>query len=88
MEDHAEDLAPAAEGMREVETSLPLSPAQLGVYFEHLRDRSGGKFNIGQVTRIAGDLDIEAFRAAAATVIKRTPGHCQSKLLERTDIAA
>ena len=73
MEDHAEGLAPAADGMREVETSLPLSPAQLGVYFEHLRDGSGRRFNIGQVTTIAGDLDIEAFRAAAAAVIERTP---------------
>ena len=73
MEDHAEHLAHAADGMREVETSLPLSPAQLGVYFEYIRDRSGHKFNIGQVTTIAGDLDIEKFRAAAATVIERTP---------------
>ena len=73
MEDHAEHLAHAADGMREVETSLPLSPAQLGVYFEHLRDGSGRRFNIGQVTNIAGNLDIEAFRAAAATVIERTP---------------
>jgi hypothetical protein len=73
MEDHAKGPTPVPEDIREVETSLPLSPAQLGVYFEHLRDMSGSRFNIGQVTTIAGDMDIEAFRAAAATVIERTP---------------
>lgn len=73
MEDHSEGLAPTSEGRRKVETSLPLSPAQLGVYFEHLRDASGSRFNIGQVTTVAGDLDIERFRAAAAAVIAQTP---------------
>ncbi|MFY9237888.1 MAG: condensation domain-containing protein, partial [Roseovarius sp.] len=55
------------------ERSLPLSPAQLGVYFEHLRDESGNRFNIGQVTTIAGDLDVAVFRRAAADVIAQTP---------------
>jgi hypothetical protein len=73
MEDFADPPAPAAESMRGLETSLPLSAAQLGVYFGHLRDQSGCRFNIGQVTTINGDLDIERLRAAAATVIAKTP---------------
>ena len=56
------------------ERSLPLSPAQLGVYFDHLRDEGGNRFNIGQVTTIAGDLDVAVFRRAAADVIAQTPG--------------
>ena len=55
------------------ERSLPLSPAQLGVYFDHLRDEGGNRFNIGQVTTIAGDLDVAVFRRAAADVIAQTP---------------
>ena len=51
---------------------IALSRAQLGVYFEHLRDETGRAFNIGQVTRIEGPLDIDRFRQAARSVIAST----------------
>jgi hypothetical protein len=51
---------------------LPLSPAQFGVYVEHLRDAKGCVFNIGQLTQIETPIDIERFRQAARCVIART----------------
>ena len=73
MQDHAQDATLELGDQHSGRTSLPLSPAQLGVYFAHLRDVAGGRFNIGQVTTIAGDLNIEVFRRAAAQVIAETP---------------
>ena len=49
----AQDAGSGLDGL-----SLPLSPAQLGVYFDHLNDATGIRYNIGQVTTIAGDLDV------------------------------
>ncbi|WP_173005854.1 non-ribosomal peptide synthetase [Labrenzia sp. THAF82] len=54
-------------------TRIPLSRAQAGVYFQHLRDATGRTFNIGQVTRIETPFDVEQFCAAARWVISRTP---------------
>lgn len=78
------------------ERSLPLSPAQLGVYFDHLRDEGGNRFNIGQVTTIAGDLDVAVFRRAAADVIAQTPalqmaivvedGEPRQRLVDRSSV--
>ncbi|MFT5364840.1 MAG: enterobactin synthetase component F, partial [Dinoroseobacter sp.] len=73
MEDHAQDTTFDPEDQHRGRTSPPLSPAQLGVYFEHFRDVAGGSLNIGQVTSIVGDLDIDVFRRAAAQVIAETP---------------
>ncbi|MDN2584310.1 condensation domain-containing protein, partial [Aquibium sp. ELW1220] len=53
--------------------ALPLSPAQLGIYFAHLRDPRGNRFNLAQVTTIDGDVDIALFRQAAADVVAATP---------------
>ncbi|MFC3969301.1 condensation domain-containing protein, partial [Rhizobium lemnae] len=53
--------------------SLPLSPAQLGVYFAHLRDETCCRYNIAQVTTIVGPFDVSLFRRAAADVIAATP---------------
>ena len=64
----AQDAASDLDGL-----SLPLSPAQLGVYFDHLNDATGIRYNIGQVTTIAGDLDVELFRSAAARLVAQTP---------------
>ena len=64
----AQDAASDLDGL-----SLPLSPAQLGVYFDHLNDATGIRYNLGQVTTIAGDLDVELFRSAAARLVAQTP---------------
>ena len=64
----AQDAASDLDGL-----SLPLSPAQLGVYFDHLNDTTGIRYNLGQVTTIAGDLDVELFRSAAARLVAQTP---------------
>ena len=51
---------------------LPLTPAQLGVYFDHLVDPSGHAYNIGQYVAIDGALDVETLRKAIALTVRST----------------
>ena len=53
-------------------TSLPLTPAQLGVYFNHLVDPSGHAYNIGQYVAMDCALDVETFRKAIALTVRCT----------------
>ena len=44
---------------------IPLSPAQLGVYFDQLQQENSSHYNIGQITTIDGQVDLQRFRAGA-----------------------
>ena len=48
---------------------IPLSPAQLGVYFDHLQQETSSHYNIGQITTIEGQVDLQRFRVAAEQTI-------------------
>ena len=48
---------------------FPLSPAQLGVYFDQQREETSSLYNIGQITTIDGQIDIQRFRAVAELTI-------------------
>ena len=48
---------------------IPLSAAQLGVYFDQLQQDTSSHFNIGQITTIDGQIDLQRFRAAAEQTI-------------------
>ena len=52
--------------------SLPLTPAQRGVYFHHLLDPSGHAYNAGQYVEMDGALDVETFRKAIALTVRCT----------------
>ena len=52
--------------------SLPLTPAQRGVYFDHLLDPSGHAYNIAQYVEMDGVLDVETFRQAIALTVRCT----------------
>nr|AEH95300.1 putative non-ribosomal peptide synthetase [Aplysina aerophoba bacterial symbiont clone AANRPS] len=51
---------------------LPMNPAQLGVYFDHLVDPSGYAHNAGQYVEIDGALDVETFRKAVTLTVRCT----------------
>ena len=48
---------------------IPLSAAQLGVYFDQLQQDTSSHYNIGQITTIDGQVDLQRFRAAAEQTI-------------------
>ena len=48
---------------------IPLSAAQLGVYFDQLQQDTSPHYNIGQITTIDGQVDLQRFRAAAEQTI-------------------
>ncbi|MER6299869.1 non-ribosomal peptide synthase/polyketide synthase [Kitasatospora sp. NPDC001539] len=57
-----------------VEAILPLTPLQEGLLFHSLYDDRGVDLYTSQMSvDLEGDLDVEAFRAAAATVLRRHP---------------
>ncbi|MGW3040411.1 non-ribosomal peptide synthase/polyketide synthase [Kitasatospora sp. NPDC001159] len=57
-----------------VEAILPLTPLQEGLLFHSLYDDRGVDLYTSQMSvDLEGDLNVEAFRAAAATVLRRHP---------------
>ena len=48
---------------------IPLGPAQMGVYFDHVRHADKRRYNIGQITSIYGAVDVDRFRLAARQVV-------------------
>jgi len=51
---------------------LPLTPGQLGVFFDHLVEPSGHAYNIGRFLEMDGALDVDAFRKAVALTVQCT----------------
>jgi len=54
--------------------SLPLAPAQSGIFFRQQLDLRDPRFNLAQLTEIIGPLDVEALHAA----LRRTVGEAQA----------
>ena len=61
---------------------IPLSPAQLGVYFDQLQQENSSHYNIGQITTIDGQVDLQRFRAAAEQTIAANAALNMSELTE------
>ncbi|WP_157696257.1 amino acid adenylation domain-containing protein, partial [Caballeronia temeraria] len=54
--------------------SLPLAPAQSGIFFRQQLDLRDPRFNLAQLTEIIGPLDVEALQAA----LRRTVGEAEA----------
>ena len=62
-----------------------LTTAQRGIYFAHLLDKSGIKYNTAHYRDINGELDCEAFSRAVDAVLTGVPTYC-SKVVFNEEI--
>src|SRR6516225_8398004 len=67
---------PAGGGPLKENNPLPLTDAQLGIWFAQSIDPSNPDYNLGEYLEIAGPIDATLFEAAARQAVSETEALC------------